>query len=45
VPISSADLEHERRAEAFRQMQERWAKTEFKVIGPWTRDDLYDRAW
>jgi len=31
--------------QAFEALKESWAGQEFKVIGLWTRDDLYDRDW
>jgi prevent-host-death family protein len=47
VPISRDKVEEDRRQmqEAFAEMQKRWASTEPLVIGPWSRDDLYDRDW
>ena len=43
VPIPARDIQDEERLEALREMQERWAKTEFVVVGPWTREELYER--
>jgi hypothetical protein len=43
VPVTVKDKEDEERAEALREMQERWAETEFMVVEPWTREELYER--
>lgn len=44
VPIED-NAEWERRHQALKEMQARWAAREPITIGPWTRDDLYDRDW
>jgi prevent-host-death family protein len=35
----------EKRLEALAALQKQWAKQPHITIGPWTRDDLYDRDW
>jgi prevent-host-death family protein len=42
-PVESDEQRRSRDA-AFARMQERWAKTEPRCIGPWTRDDIYDEV-
>jgi len=39
---SNTDAEKERLDEAFAALQARWAQTPRIVVGPWSRDDLYD---
>ncbi|HYD24238.1 MAG TPA: type II toxin-antitoxin system prevent-host-death family antitoxin [Croceibacterium sp.] len=44
--LSPAELEgpsREQRLKALEKLKERWAKQEFVVIGPWTREELYER--
>jgi prevent-host-death family protein len=43
VAISNQDDERQRRLEAMDKLLERLAKQEFKVVGPWTREELYER--
>ncbi len=41
---AQSDIEaQEKRRQAIARMRERWAQSEPIVIGPWTRDELYDR--
>lgn len=44
VPIDEDEGWDDRR-QALKEMQARWAAQEPITIGPWTRDDLYDRDW
>lgn len=37
------DMEKQQRQEAFAKMKERWARTEPITVGPWRREDLYER--
>jgi prevent-host-death family protein len=44
--LSPADLEgpsREQRLEALERLKKRWAEQEFVVVGPWTREELYER--
>lgn len=47
VPISRSKHDENRRQmrAAWEELRARLDKTEPLVIGPWTRDDLYDRDW
>ncbi|HEY1753578.1 MAG TPA: type II toxin-antitoxin system prevent-host-death family antitoxin [Caulobacteraceae bacterium] len=44
-PVSQAeadDAEQQQIEDAHAQMEARWAATENRVVGPWTRSELYD---
>ena len=45
VPIDGEFETRERMRAALNELKEQRARTPMKVIGPWTRDDLYDRDW
>lgn len=45
VPVVDEQAERERRRAAWDRLRERLKSQEPVVIGPWTRDDLYDRDW
>ncbi|HEX8401227.1 MAG TPA: type II toxin-antitoxin system prevent-host-death family antitoxin [Allosphingosinicella sp.] len=46
VPVTQDDAaDREQLREAYEALKASWANQEFKVIGPWTREDLYDRNW
>ena len=38
-----ADEMEAKRAAARERLHARWANVEHRVVGPWTRDELYDR--
>lgn len=42
-PIDGDAAELEKRLKALERLRERWAKTEPVVVGPWTREELYER--
>lgn len=45
IPLDDEDEEtiRQRQLAALAKLQKRWATREFKVIGPWTREELYER--
>lgn len=42
APAESSE-EQKQRQEAFAKMKERWANTKPITVGPWQREDLYER--
>lgn len=46
APVEQDMPTREQRLAALEKLKKRWAKQEFKVIGPWTREELYERkSW
>lgn len=43
APAEDEEALRRRREQAWEEMERQWATTEPIVIGPWTRDELYDR--
>lgn len=43
ISISNDDEERARRLKAMDELLERLEKQKFTVVGPWTRDELYER--
>jgi prevent-host-death family protein len=43
VPVSSEDEDRARRREAMKDLVQRLERQEFRVVGPWTREELYER--
>lgn len=41
--ITTDDPEREQRLAALAELEKHWATVEPVVIGPWTREELYDR--
>lgn len=44
--LSPAEIDvptHEERLKALEKLRKRWAEREFVVVGPWTREELYER--
>lgn len=44
--LSPAELEgpsREQRLKALEKLKKRWAEQEFVTVGPWTREELYER--
>jgi prevent-host-death family protein len=41
--VRADEAEKKRWREAQERLEARWAKLEPVVVGPWTRDELYDR--
>jgi prevent-host-death family protein len=44
--LSPAELKvptREQRLKALEKLKKRWAEQEFVVVGPWTREELYER--
>ncbi|MBC7987750.1 MAG: type II toxin-antitoxin system prevent-host-death family antitoxin [Sphingomonadaceae bacterium] len=37
-----ADEEKAAREKAWEELQARWARSEFRVIGPWSREEIWD---
>jgi prevent-host-death family protein len=44
-PSVDRDAAREKQLAALAALQKEWAEQEHITIGPWTRDDLYDRDW
>lgn len=44
-PTKDEVAARERRLSALAALQKDWAEQPHITIGPWTRDDLYDRDW
>lgn len=42
-PVETDEAEREQRLRALAEMETRWVAEEPRVIGPWTREELYDR--
>lgn len=42
-PVDNREDDRLKMKEALAQMETRWAATEPRVIGPWTREELYER--
>ncbi len=45
VRVAEDEADREQLRQAFDRLLARLEKQEPTVIGPWTRDDLYDRDW
>ena len=45
VPTKDEAAAREKRLAALAALQKDWAEQPHITIGPWTRDDLYDRDW
>ncbi len=45
TPSKDAVADREKRLAALAALQKDWAEQPHITIGPWTRDDLYDRNW
>lgn len=43
APIEQQVPSREQRLSALEKLKKRWANQEFKVVGPWTREELYER--
>jgi prevent-host-death family protein len=43
LPPENEDVVREKRAKALAALKARWATQEPITVGPWTRDDLYER--
>jgi len=43
-PIERDAPTREQRLAALDKLKKRWATQEFKVVGPWTREQLYERT-
>jgi prevent-host-death family protein len=43
APVEREAPTREQRLEALEKLKKHWAEREFKVIGPWTREELYER--
>ena len=43
APIDQDTPSREQRLKALEKLKKRWATQEFKVVGPWTREELYER--
>lgn len=45
VPTQNQAASREKRLAALAALKKDWAEQPHITIGPWTRDDLYDRDW
>jgi len=45
VPKQDAAGSREKRLAALAALKKEWAEQPHITIGPWTRDDLYDKDW
>lgn len=43
APAEQEPLSREQRLEALKMLKKRLAEQDFKVIGPWTREEIYER--
>jgi len=44
VPAGSEEEDKTRRDEALRRLERRWASQKHVTVGPWSRDELYERG-
>ena len=44
-PSENKVAAREKRLAALAELQKEWSEQPHITIGPWTRDDLYDRDW
>jgi prevent-host-death family protein len=45
IPKRDAAASREKQLAALAELKKEWAEQPHITIGPWTRDDLYDRDW
>ena len=43
APVEHEVPSREQRLKALDKLRKRWATQEFRVVGPWTREELYER--